>query len=431
MSRRFAVVVNECAEVAHPNRRQVNFRRTPNAEPNLSFQPEKMVAGLPRELTHTEMDWLELMVAMYAADLACQRGDGDLDWGRDIQLHVPLRDPGTLETHRVALQEVFSDLTGDRLQITLYEESDPLPIPRYRQQWPEFDSVALFSGGVDSFVGAAMLLNEGAAPLLVSHGYGANTTPQRLARECLAAQYRDSPDARISTRLRQGFGDREESQRARSLLFMGAAAVIAAVGGVENVYINENGVMAVHVPLTAARFGSLSTKTAYPPIVERVAAVASQALGAPLQLQNRLVGQTKPEVVAASKLLGVDAGLANTASCWTWHRGRRHCGVCIPCLIRRISFDLEGLSEAPHAANPFDNHGDVQRPFARDNMVHLCTVVEAIDGLSDLEFELDHPEILDGGNMIDPPAARDLYRRWAAQALQVLRAHPVPRRFLT
>ena len=429
--RSFAVVVNECCAIEHSNQRQVNFRQTDNADANFRFQPQALAAGLWRELNATELDWLELMVAMYATDLACARGAGDLDWGRDIELHVPLRDPKSLEQFRVPLQEIFGDLTSDRLRMTFYEDPDPLPAPRYGEQWPAFDSVALFSGGVDSFVGTALLLTDAKTPLLLSHGQGANTTPQLAARRFIASRYSERPDARISTNRLQGFRDDEDSQRARSLLFMGAAAVIAAVSGANDIYLNENGVMAVHVPLTAARVGSLSTKTAYPPIVEKLGAVASRALNAPLQIHNNLISLSKPEVVAKAKQLGVEAGLPDTASCWTWQRDRRHCGVCVPCLMRRISFELEGVGEPDHAADPFDNPTDIQRPFARDNLIHLCQVVEAIDGLSDHDFELDHPEILDGGDMITPAAARDLYRRWASQALDVLRAHSVSRRFLS
>jgi 7-cyano-7-deazaguanine synthase in queuosine biosynthesis len=431
VSRRFAVVVNECAAPGHPNPKAINLRDTENADQNFRFRPEKMAVGLSRELTEQEMDWLDTVVAIYAADLACQRGPGDLGWGRDIELHLAIRNPDSLAPHRVALQEIFADLTGDRLRVYFYQDEDPLPAPRYGEEWAPFDAVALFSGGVDSFVGAAKLLDRGVRPLLMSHGYGANTTPQRLARAVITDRYGPLPDTRISTQQVEGFPSAEDSQRARSLLFMGAAALVAVVQGVEDVYINENGVMAVHVPLTAARYGSLSTKTAYPPIIEKMGLVASRALGANVRIHNNLIADTKPEVVEAAKGLGVHHGLPDTASCWTWSRGRRHCGVCVPCLMRRISFELSGIEEKePHRADPFDVEKDVARPFAHDNMAHLCQVVQEIETLGDSAIELEHPEILDGGGMITPPAARDLYRRWARQAASVLSAHPASRRFL-
>lgn len=44
---------------------------------------------------------------------------------------------------------------------------------------PPFDSVSLFSGGLDSLIGAIDLLEDGATPLLVSHfGEGATSDAQ-------------------------------------------------------------------------------------------------------------------------------------------------------------------------------------------------------------------------------------------------------------
>lgn len=431
MARSFAVIVNECAAVAHVNPRQVRFRKTENGAPNFRLAPDSLVVGLARELNDREMDWLELLVSIFAADLACGRGNGDLDWARDIELHVPLRDPDAWQAHVVGLQEVFGDLTSDRLRLHLHPEHNPLPAPRYGEQWDDYDSVALLSGGVDSFVGALGLLDAGRRPLLVSHGSGAITTPQRAVYEALGHRFGSSPFARLTANtVQETFPDREDSQRARSMLFMGTAALLAAVGGVEEVYLNENGVLAVHVPLTEARIGSLSTKTAYPPIVERMANVASKALARPIRIGNKLIADTKPEVVQRALELQGGGHLRKTASCWTWWQERRHCGVCIPCLMRRIAFELHGVRDDKPIADPFDDRAAVERPFARDNLVHLCTVVEEISSLDDLRFELEHPEILDGGPQLSPAAARDLYRRWADQALTILRAHPIPRGML-
>ena len=429
MARRFCVVVNECAAPAHSNSRSVNFRKTANNDPNLRLSAENIVAHLPRELTGVEMDWFELLGSIYATDLACARGDGDTDWGRDIELHLPLRDPSVFAPHTIALQEVFADLTSDRLRLHLHEDPDPLPSPKYSKAWTEYDSVALLSGGVDSYVGAVKLMHAGRKPIMISHGSGAITTPQQSVRKALKEQFGAPPPfARLTAEtVRERFpADREESQRARSLLFMGAALLVAEVLDVEEIWLNENGVMAVHVPLTLARMGSLSTKTAYPPIVERVADIASHVLGRRLHIRNNLLELTKPEVVATAVELGVAAKLRDTASCWSWHRDREHCGVCIPCMTRRISFELHGVLDARPTADPFDDERAIDRPFARDNLVHLCMVVQEIGELDDLQFELKHPEILDGGTQITPAQVRALYRRWAEQALEVLSRHPVP-----
>lgn len=432
MARRFGVVVNECVSLKHSNPRSVNFRKTENNDPNVRLSVDNIAAHLPRELNDAELDWLELIASMYAADLACPRGEGDTDWGRDIDLHVPLRNPAAFAPIVVPLQEIFADLTSDRLRLNLHAEAQPLSAPRYGIAWePEdYNCLALLSGGVDSYAGAVKLLDAGQKPVLISHGSGAQTTPQKAVREALKAQFGfEPPFARLTAETIQARfpGEPEESQRARTMLFMATAALVAAVLDVEDIYLNENGVMAVHVPLTAARMGSLSTKTAYPPIVEQMALVATQALGHNVRIRNNLICLTKPEVTEAAVRMGAGRYLASTASCWSWHRGREHCGVCLPCLTRRISFEIAGVKEPRHAADPFSNAADVERPFARDNLVHLGTVVQEILGLDDLELEVRHPEILDGGSQIEPAEVRSMYRRWAQQATDVLSAYPLPR----
>jgi 7-cyano-7-deazaguanine synthase in queuosine biosynthesis len=431
MTRRFGVVINECVSITHSNPRSVNFAKTANNDPNLRLSVDNIVAHLPRELASTELDWIELIGSMYAADLACDRGEGDTEWGRDIELHVPLREPTAFSAVVVPLQEVFADLTSDRLRLFLHPAVDAAPTPRYAQPWEpdQYDCVALLSGGVDSYTGAVKLLDAGHKPILLSHGAGAQTTPQKAVRDALKTQFGfDPPFARLTAETVQNrFPGPEDSQRARTMLFIAAAALVATLVEVEDVYLNENGVMAVHVPLTAARLGSLSTKTAYPPIVEQMASIATRALGRRVRIHNNLIGLTKPEVAQAAVAMGAGQHLAATASCWSWHRGREHCGVCLPCLTRRISFEIANVSEAPHAADPFSNAGDAERPFARDNLVHLAMVVQEIQRLSDLELEMQHPEILDGGTQIEPVQIRGMYRRWAQQAIGVLSRYPVPK----
>ena len=70
---------------------------------------------------------------------------------------------------------------------------------------------------------------------------------------------------------RSNFPGDEQSQRSRSFLFASTAALVAMAIGFEDVYVNENGIMAVHVPLTAARLGSFSTRTATPRVLDQMA----------------------------------------------------------------------------------------------------------------------------------------------------------------
>jgi hypothetical protein len=218
----------------------------------------------------------------------------------------------------------------------------------------------------------------------------------------------------------------ESSQRSRTFLFVGAAAVVAARAGSGEVVLNENGVMALHVPLTAARVGSLSTHTASPPILARMAMLAAAVLQAPIQVTNRLVALTKPEVIGRAVVLGHGADMDQTVSCWQIGRTSRHCGICAPCLLRRISCEHHGLPDVAYAADVFDDPAAIDEPRARDNLTHLISLVQDLSELSDLELEIEYPELLSAEPALTLAEALHLHRRWADQAAAVLFAHPVP-----
>ncbi len=154
------VVVNDCAAVAVTGGPiSVRTRDTNIGPKNFSVNYGHLAAGLPRLLTDRELDWIETLVSIFAIDLACPRGSGDLDWARSIVGYLPVRDPAFWNAQAPRLQSIFSDFTFDRLELHFERSVDPEPPPRQRRHpFVDHDSVSLISGGVDSFVGALELL---------------------------------------------------------------------------------------------------------------------------------------------------------------------------------------------------------------------------------------------------------------------------------
>jgi 7-cyano-7-deazaguanine synthase in queuosine biosynthesis len=290
--------------------------------------------------------------------------------------------------------------------------------------------VALFSGGVDSFVGAAVLLEQGRTPTLVTHSTGsAIPTATKFLRSQLLASGALGSSIPISAHVRDGSNlTTENSQRARSLLFLGSAALVAQATGLRDIFINENGVMAIHTPVTAARIGSFSTRTASPALLENFAHLASAALDSQLSVQNLLQRNTKPEVVERATKLGKGTALAQTVSCWSIGRTRRHCGFCAPCLMRRISFELHDVTDALYDMNPFHGVGD--NPAAKDNLVHLIMFARDLIEFDDAEIELEYPEVLNVGPTMTRQESLQLHRRWADQVSLMAQRHPFTARLL-
>jgi len=424
------VVVNDCAAVPVTGGPvAVRTRKTSYGERNFQLNFGHVAEGLPRQFTDREMDWLETIAHLFAVDLACQRGEGDVAWARDIEAYLPVRDPEYWNGITTAIEGIFSDFTFDRLRLHFVQEADPIAPPRQRTQaFHDHDCVALLSGGVDSYVGAARLLAEGRIPLAVSHtAAGAISHAQSEVEHVLVRQSPTFERAGLTARkLGATFPAPEPSQRSRSFLFLAAALAAAAVLEVDEVFINENGVMAIHVPMTPARLGSLSTHTASPLVMSRVASLASEVLGRDLAISNNLLTLTKPEVVEVGASLGLADSLSVTVSCWAIGRTSEHCGVCAPCMMRRISFLLAGVDDAVYTTDIFSDPAALERDSAADNLVHLVRLIQEIEAGSDLELQLSYPELLNGGSALSVDDTLDLYRRWAGQAASILFQHPIP-----
>lgn len=426
----YTVVVNDCAAVAAVGGpTSIRTRDTVHGPKNFVLNLGYVTAGLPRQLNDREMDLAEIAGSLFAIDNACARGHGDVEWGRAIEAHIPVRDPDYWTHLAPRLEAVFADFTQDRLDLTFHPDPQPNSAPRQRSSpFRPFDCVALISGGVDSYAGSLVLLEDGRRPLGVSHtAAGAITHAQARVAEVLTSKLPDFERVGLTAQ-KSGptFPQPEPSQRSRSFLFLAIASIAAAVGEVDDVFINENGVMAVHIPLTAARAGSLSTHTASPAVLERLQGVLSDAVGSPVHINNNLLRHTKPEVVALCRAMNQSDDLVNTVSCWSIGRTGRHCGSCAPCLMRRISFELHGVPDVTYELDAFEDPETLQIEFACDNLTHLVRVIQDLSTQSDLDLQLSYPELLGGGRELSLVDTIDLHRRWAREASAVLGRYSVP-----
>ena len=148
-----------------------------------------------------------------------------------------------------------------------------------------------------------------------------------------------------------------------------------------------------------------------------MAELSSRVLGAPVTIRNDLVAMTKPDVVARAVALGGAHALPNLASCWAiGHDHDTHCGICAPCLMRRISFLTDDVDDAVYQRDVFDNEADFSSSEqSRDNLSQLCQFVGELTDLDDSELFIEYPELLDGAPALTPAASLALYRRWASR----------------
>ncbi|MBR0962540.1 hypothetical protein JQ554_00495 [Bradyrhizobium diazoefficiens] len=308
-------------------------------------------------LTPSEIGADMLLVAahVHAADTRLSRSTESQDaWTREIRLVVPVSDPGRWSANAGVLTRALNFLTGDRWSVgfrkrpkgfsKLVSPAAPSLIA------PPFDGVSLFSGGLDSLIGAIDTLEARGVPLLVSHaGEGLVSKSQDLCFDGLKAAYKSSSFDRLrmwmsfDSELVKGVGS-EDTTRGRSFLFfsLGVAAGSGFAGDFV-LKVPENGLIALNVPLDRLRLGALSTRTTHPFYIARWNELL-RGLGIPGRLENPYWDKTKGQMVAACANPGLLKQLAPVSlSCSSPSKGRwtkkpqGHCGYCLPCLIRRAS----------------------------------------------------------------------------------------------
>jgi hypothetical protein len=119
-----------------------------------------------------------------------------------MRLVVPVSDAARWNRASVLLQRMMNFLTGDRWTFDFrprpegfeqFVAARPLLVPELK-----FDGVSLFSGGLDSLIGAIDALEGGRNPLFVSHaGEGAVSAAQEKLFRRLEAQYPNRPFRRL------------------------------------------------------------------------------------------------------------------------------------------------------------------------------------------------------------------------------------------
>lgn len=386
------------------------------------------------KLTSLEDDLLRVASAIFACDLAFKRGERE-NITRTIELTIPVVNSQAFERLCTDLESILYVLSHDNWTLKFLRLKGN---PEGAQEWPKGKGkTLLFSGGLDSLAASVDLIDElGAENVqLASHLTGNqltrgtqeglvsylnasfNTTVRRVALRTGGRKYQelDFPSDQ----------EREETQRTRSFMFLTIAALAARRNGQnEVVMIAENGQMAIHLPLSAARIGAFSTHTAHPEFVQLAGEFFSKLLDHTIEVTNPYLYRTKAEVV--SKIATEHKGaVAEAVSCWRGSRvpGLNHCGECVPCLVRRIAVEANGLSLDEYARNLLSE--DIARLKPTDegkrNIVELAEFAVAFKTRPVAELQLSYPDLF--SEYFDMGQAVRMYQRFADEALDVFAAY--------
>ncbi|WP_012578713.1 Qat anti-phage system QueC-like protein QatC [Acinetobacter baumannii] len=206
------------------------------------------------------------------------------------------------------------------------------------------DSVCLFSGGLDSTIGAIDLKAQGKKSVLVSHAYPKDRQKQDHVYYDL--QFDNARFQVLANPRKVKEIPADVQMRTRSFNFIAFGALIATAlsknhfsNKIIKLYIPENGLISINPPLTPRRIGALSTRTTHPYFLQKLN-ILFKNIGLPVEIENPYQYKTKGEMMLECKdQSSLKKIAATTVSCGKWKRSGMQCGKCLPCLIRRASFD--------------------------------------------------------------------------------------------
>lgn len=313
-------------------------------------------------------------LSVFAIDKRMSRSLSRDNWTRTIDVSIPVSNVTLWRESKYHIEQMLSFLTGDKWTVDFYPSTDRFALDPIRRDrvinFEGYDSVCLFSGGLDSFCGAITLAEGGRSTCLVGH----NEYPKlsMLQKSMAKAIQEKSPTQKINfyeftanshapknkeKMLKLG----ENTCRSRSILFLCAAVSLAGIISNDTpIFIPENGFISINVPLTQSRSGSCSTRTTHPFFVDCYRKLLHN-LGLTHEIINPFEYMTKREVVDKVKNTSVFLEkYSGTISCshpcnprWKGLSYPQNCGYCYPCIIRKTSLmDIEQGNEG-YSSLPF------------------------------------------------------------------------------
>lgn len=293
-------------------------------------------------------DLLSLALAAASADIAGHRSRSPDGWTRDFGLTVSVADAPFWNANAETVQQLLAFLSTDRWNVC-FVGGETIPPASRQPTHPDNDCVVLLSGGLDSYVGAIDRVVDRRKPLSVSQMVRGDGEKQRSLTAAIGGGMRHF---QFNHNIKIPKPESPASQRARSIVFLAYGVFMATTlsryhsGDEAILYVCENGFISINPPLTGGRLGSLSTRTTHP-VVFALLQQLLDAAGLRVKIVNPYHFKTKGEMLRECRnqeLLREHA--VQTTSCGRYKQfGYRHCGRCVPCLVRRAAFQAWGVPD--------------------------------------------------------------------------------------
>ncbi len=340
-------------------RKPINMNNSTNASLNLHAQG--FAAKVLTAVRNRAADLIRIASYAYAADQEVSRG-GETDvygrkWRRQLVLCAPVAEPDFWTDASVisGLEDVLQFLTGDTWEFH-FSRTPRRPVQiSYPVDEPELlgrpDAIVLFSGGADSLCLAVDSIGiQGRRPLLISHTPAPHISArQRSLADHLRCRFPEwfFPHVNFSIhRMKSEAAD--NSQRSRGFLYACLGAVVASELSVSDVFLGDNGVISLNLPINGQFVGALASRATHPKFQYLFNRFVANVFSCPVKVTNPLWVRTRPETLEVLNSTNCGDLLQETTSC-SRARGRPqsspHCGYCSQCVDRRFGSIAAGLAE--------------------------------------------------------------------------------------
>lgn len=327
-------------------------------------------------------DLLSIALGVYTIDQVISRSlYGYQGWSRHFKIYISVNDYESWNKVRGEFEKLLSFLSGDKWEI-IFRQSATIRdvIPPTQPNPKSIDTVSLFSGGLDSFIGAIDLLDNKKKIVLVSHYKNGSESPiQTFLHDILVDQYTansfDKFKFYVQPNQKNSYVSKEDTSRARSFLFLALGLTIASSLGEEVQFvIPENGLISLNVPLTSTRLSSHSTRTTHPYYLQTFKKVLL-GIGIVNPVSNPYQFYTKGEMMVSCKNQQLlQSYYEKTLSCShpdnsRFTKGQKpgiHCGYCVPCIIRQASEHKSNINKTQYAYKIKSNPISALKKSGRD-----------------------------------------------------------------
>ncbi|WP_462168299.1 Qat anti-phage system QueC-like protein QatC [Pseudoalteromonas lipolytica] len=348
------------------------------------------IRDLGCHVSNTAFDFLTIAMAVTAADSFYDRKNSDNSWSREFNLEIPLYKPALWGSSKEKLEKALGFLTGDKWNLTFLPNGLAAPTPKNSKnakkrlsELKALNSVCLFSGGLDSAVGAIDLINGKSDyhPLLISHAYKGDAKKQNEVANVLNGNSFSRLSINADPHIVDELSNKTDiTMRGRSFNFLAMATIgLSALKNanedenIKSIIIPENGYIALNPPLTSRRLGSLSTRTTHPYYLNLIEEVLNE-VGISCQLINPYELKTKGEMLKECKDLdALKKAIPSTVSCSNWHRNNKQCGRCVPCIIRKSAIYKANINkDAPYTSEKLSTVANISgKDIKKDDVLAL------------------------------------------------------------